>query len=120
MSGGDVGPLGPEGVTALHALFRWARTSSRGVLVFIDEAEAFLASRSNGRLTEHMRNALNAFLYQTGTQSTHFILVLATNRASDLDEAVLDRTDEEIYVGLPDLPGRRTLVRLSPAAAPKS
>ena len=40
------------------------------------------------------------------------MLVLATNRASDLDEAVLDRTDEEIYVGLPDLPGRRTLVRL--------
>ena len=112
MSGGDVGPLGPEGVTALHALFRWARTSTRGVLVFIDEAEAFLASRANGRLTEHMRNALNAFLYQTGTQSPHFVLVLATNRASDLDEAVLDRTDEEIYVGLPDLPGRRTLVRL--------
>ena len=42
MSGGDVGPLGPEGVTALHALFRWARTSTRGVLVFIDEAEACL------------------------------------------------------------------------------
>ena len=112
MSGGDVGPLGPEGVTALHSLFRWSRTSSKGVLVFIDEAEAFLASRSNGRLTEHMRNALNAFLYQTGSPTSHFVLVLATNRASDLDEAVLDRTDEELYVGLPDLAARRHLVEL--------
>ena len=90
MSGGDVGPLGADGVTALHTLFRWARTSETGVLVFIDEAEAFLASRSRAKLTEHMRNALNAFLYQTGSPTTSFVLVLATNRAEDLDEAVLD------------------------------
>jgi len=71
---------GPDGVTALHALFRWARTSGTGVLVFVDEAEAFLASRSRARLTEYMRNALNAFLYQTGSPTTSFVLVLATNR----------------------------------------
>ena len=94
MSGGDVGPLGSDGVTALHTLFRWARTSETGVLVFIDEAEAFLASRSRAKLTEHMRNALNAFLYQTGSPTTSFVLVLATNRAEDLDEAVLDRGRE--------------------------
>ena len=41
-----------------------------------------------------MRNALNAFLYQTGSPTTSFVLVLATNRAEDLDEAVLDRVDE--------------------------
>ena len=82
------------------------------MLLFIDEAEAFLASRSNARLTEHMRNALNAFLYQTGGPTAHFILVLATNRASDLDEAVLDRTDEEIYFGLPAEDARDTLVAL--------
>jgi len=49
-------------------------------LVFVDEAEAFLASRSRARLTEYMRNALNAFLYQTGSPTTSFVLVLATNR----------------------------------------
>merc|ERR1711871_1357490 len=112
MSGGDVGPLGADGVTALHTLFRWARTSETGVLVFIDEAEAFLASRSRAKLTEHMRNALNAFLYQTGSPTTSFVLVLATNRAEDLDEAVLDRVDETLYFGLPAFAARDKLVKL--------
>jgi SpoVK/Ycf46/Vps4 family AAA+-type ATPase len=42
-------------------------------------------------LSEDTRNALNALLYQTGTASHNFMLVLATNRAEDLDDAVLDR-----------------------------
>lgn len=112
MSGGDVGPLGADGVTALHALFRWGRASDTGVLIFIDEAEAFLASRSRAQLTEHMRNALNAFLYQTGTPTRAFLLVLATNRANDLDDAVLDRVDETLYFDFPTKPERRILVDL--------
>ncbi|KAJ8605148.1 hypothetical protein CTAYLR_000488 [Chrysophaeum taylorii] len=112
MSGGDVGPLGADGVTALHSLFRWARASDDGVLVFIDEAEAFLASRANPRLTEHMRNALNAFLFQTGSPTSAFVIVLATNRPADLDPAVLDRVDETLYFGLPALDARQCLVPL--------
>ena len=112
MSGGDVSPMGAQGVTALHALFRWARTSPTGVLIFIDEAEAFLASRSRARLSEHMRNALNAFLYQTGGPTTSFVLVLATNRADDLDDAVLDRVDETLYLGLPAADNRKALLQV--------
>ena len=58
-----------------------------GLLVFIDEADAFLSSRgtSNGASSgsnedPHSRHALNALLYQTGTESMNFMLVLATNR----------------------------------------
>ena len=113
MSGGDVAPLGADGVTAIHALFKWANTSDGpGVLVFVDEAEAFLATRSNSRLTEHMRNALNAFLYQTGSPTPKFLLVLATNRANDLDDAVLDRIDETLYFGLPEPHHRDHLVSM--------
>lgn len=32
MSGGDVGPLGTDAVTALHGLFRWAAKSPRSGL----------------------------------------------------------------------------------------
>ena len=91
MSGGDVGPLGASAVTELHNLFKWARSSNRGLMLFIDEAEAFLGSRTRSYLSEHSRNALNALLFQTGDQSRHFMLVLATNRPADLDAAVLDR-----------------------------
>lgn len=119
MSGGDVGPLGEDAVNQLHGLFRWAATSQRGLLLFIDEAEAFLSARgtvnmatSDSDINSHRRHALNALLYQTGTQSSTFMLVLATNRPEDLDAAVLDRVDISLHVDLPARDERHALVDL--------
>lgn len=42
MTGGDVAPLGPQAVTKIHEIFDWAKTSKKGLLLFIDEADAFL------------------------------------------------------------------------------
>ena len=49
MSGGDVAPLGGNAVTQLHSLFDWAQTSRKGLLLFIDEADAFLGRRSGNQ-----------------------------------------------------------------------
>ena len=32
MTGGDVAPMGREGVTAMHRVFDWAKTSRRGLV----------------------------------------------------------------------------------------
>lgn len=53
----------------------------RGLLLFIDEAEAFLGKRSSASMSEDTRNALNALLYNTGSASHRLMMVLATNRA---------------------------------------
>lgn len=53
--------------------------SARGMVVFIDEADAFLAARGAAR-SEPVRAAINALLYRTGDQSRDFMVVLATNR----------------------------------------
>ena len=45
MSGGDVAPLGGKAVQQLHEMFDWAESSRRGLLLFIDEADAFLGRR---------------------------------------------------------------------------
>lgn len=111
MSGGDVGPLGRDAVTELHKLFDFAERSGRGMLLFIDEADAFLASRSRDAMSEEQRNALNALLYRTGESSDKFMMVLATNRPGDLDTAVLDRVDENLLFDLPDLEARKALVK---------
>lgn len=111
MSGGDVGPLGGDAVTELHKLLDWGETTSKGLLLFIDEADAFLASRSRSSMSEPMRNALNALLYRTGTASRSLMLVLATNRPGDLDAAVTDRVDEAMLFGLPGPDGRERLLR---------
>jgi ATPase family AAA domain-containing protein 3A/B len=114
MSGGDVGPLGEDAVNQLNNLFKWAQRSRKGLLLFIDEAEAFLSSRGNsgsGTEESHSRHALNALLYQTGTESIHFMLVLATNRPEDLDSAILDRMDISMKFDLPEYPQRFDLVK---------
>ncbi|KAF4315262.1 hypothetical protein BBO99_00008454 [Phytophthora kernoviae] len=114
LSGGDVGPLGSDAVTELHALFKWANSSPRGVLIFIDEAEAFLGCRATRKthMSEAMRNALNALLYHTGTQSKKFMLVVATNRPEDLDTAVTDRIDDALHFDLPESKERVRLLQM--------
>jgi hypothetical protein len=47
-------------------VFDWAATTRKGVLLFVDEADAFLRRRSTEHMSEELRNALNAFLYRTG------------------------------------------------------
>merc|ERR1711991_1041108 len=89
MSGGDVGPLGEDAVNQLHKLFRWANTSDKGLLVFIDEAEAFLNARDQ-----------------------KLLLVLATNRPEDLDQAVVDRMDATLLIDIPDKTERMKLCTL--------
>merc|ERR1719453_2643886 len=111
MAGGDVAPLEDQAVTELHRLFKWVHASRRGVLLFIDEADAFLSSRNKAGMSEHLRNALTTMLYHTGTPSKKFMLVLATNRPGDMDSAVIDRIDEAVEFPLPDNHERARLMK---------
>ncbi|XP_053546507.1 ATPase family AAA domain-containing protein 3A [Bombina bombina] len=112
MTGGDVAPMGREGVTAMHKVFDWANTSKRGLLLFVDEADAFLRKRSTEKISEDLRATLNAFLYRTGEQSNKFMLVLASNQPEQFDWAINDRIDEIVNFALPGLEERERLVRL--------
>ncbi|XP_034001322.1 ATPase family AAA domain-containing protein 3-like [Trematomus bernacchii] len=112
MTGGDVAPLGRDGVTAMHKVFDWASTSRRGVLLFVDEADAFLRKRSTEKISEELRATLNAFLYRTGEQSNKFMLVLASNQPEQFDWAINDRIDEIVNFALPGQEERERLVRL--------
>jgi len=116
LTGGDVAPLGREGVTEIHKLFDWATTSRRGLLLFIDEADAFLRRRSEGgggeKISEDLRNALNAFLYRTGETSDKFMLVYASNQPEQFDWAVNDRIDEMVEFELPGHEERTRMIEL--------
>ncbi|PWZ25054.1 ATPase family AAA domain-containing protein 3 [Zea mays] len=112
MTGGDVAPLGSEAVTKIHQIFDWAKKSKKGMLVFIDEADAFLCERNSTHMSEAQRSALNALLFRTGDQSRDIVLVLATNRPGDLDAAITDRIDEVIEFPLPGEEERFQLLKL--------
>uniref|UniRef100_A0A0D9VK08 AAA+ ATPase domain-containing protein n=1 Tax=Leersia perrieri TaxID=77586 RepID=A0A0D9VK08_9ORYZ len=112
MTGGDVAPLGSDAVTKIHQIFDWAKKSRKGMLLFIDEADAFLCERNSTHMSEAQRSALNALLFRTGDQSRDIVLVLATNRPSDLDAAITDRIDEVIEFPLPGEEERFQLLKL--------
>ncbi|XP_009887899.1 PREDICTED: ATPase family AAA domain-containing protein 3A isoform X2 [Charadrius vociferus] len=108
MTGGDVAPMGREGVTAMHKLFDWANTSRRGLLLFVDEADAFLRKRATEKISEDLRATLNALLFHT----SRFMLVLASNQPEQFDWAINDRIDEMVNFDLPQLEERERLVRM--------
>ncbi|CAL5019002.1 unnamed protein product [Urochloa decumbens] len=112
MTGGDVAPLGSQAVTKIHQLFDWAKKSNRGLLLFIDEADAFLCERNKTYMSEAQRSALNALLFRTGDQSKDVVLALATNRPGDLDSAVADRIDEVLEFPLPGEDERFKILKL--------
>ncbi|KAL5699119.1 hypothetical protein ACHQM5_030063 [Ranunculus cassubicifolius] len=112
MTGGDVAPLGAKAVTKIHQLFDWSKKSRKGLLLFIDEADAFLNERNKTYMSEAQRSALNALLFRTGDQSKDIVLALATNRPGDLDSAVSDRIDEVLEFPLPGEEERLKLLSL--------
>lgn len=118
MTGGDVGPLGKDAVDELNKLFKWASGRKNGMILFIDEADAFLrqgrglAPGASGGMSEDMRNVLSAFLHHTGTESNQIMVVLATNCRDVLDRAVLDRMDEEFEFPRPGLEQRRQMLNM--------
>ena len=112
LTGGDFAPLGKDGVTAIHKVFDWASTSRKGLLLFIDEADAFFTKRSSKDISEDLRAMLNAFLHRTGEQSNKFMLVLASNTPEQFDWAVNNRLDLIVEFSLPGREERERLVRL--------
>merc|ERR1719171_1415596 len=113
MTGGDVGPLGKSAVEEINKVFAWAATSKRGLILFIDEADAFLRhGRAGDKMEEDTRQVLSAFLHHTGTEQSNFSVILATNQKDVMDRAVLDRMDEWFQLPLPERSERRLILDL--------
>lgn len=110
LTGGDIAPMGRDGVSAIHKVFDWAQSSRKGLIVFIDEADAFLQKRSKEAMSEDTRAALNAFLFRTGEQSRRFMLVVASNQPEQFDWAVNDRLDQLVEFELPGRPERERIL----------
>ncbi|KAJ1502329.1 hypothetical protein HMI54_009139 [Coelomomyces lativittatus] len=85
----------------VKGLFEKAR-QSKPCIIFLDEVDAVFSKRDLD-LNGHRRDVLNEFCMQwEGLKENHGIIVLgATNRPFDLDEAVLRRFARRVLVDLP-------------------
>lgn len=102
-----------EGEKMVRALFAVARVHQPSV-IFIDEIDSLLSQRTD---TEHesSRRMKTEFLIQLDgatTDSEEKILVIgATNRPQELDEAARRRFVKRLYIPLPEFEARRQLVQ---------
>lgn len=105
-----------DGEKMVRALFAVARELQPSI-IFIDEIDSLLSERSQSE-HEASRRLKTEFLIQFdglpsggGNGDSEKILVMAaTNRPTDLDEAALRRFPKRIYVTLPDFDTRLTLL----------
>lgn len=101
-----------EGEKLVKTLFSVAR-AIQPAIIFIDEIDALLSERKTGE-HEAMRRMKTEFLLQfegmlTGTNE-RLVVVAATNRPRELDDAALRRFPKRVYVRMPDTETRGALV----------
>ncbi|XP_042468971.1 uncharacterized protein LOC122051764 isoform X2 [Zingiber officinale] len=98
----------------VRALFTLAAKVSP-TIIFVDEVDSMLGQRNRAGEHEAMRKIKNEFMTHWDglmTKTGERILVLAaTNRPFDLDEAIIRRFERRIMVGLPSLENRELILR---------
>nr|ADN33778.1 ATP binding protein [Cucumis melo subsp. melo] len=84
-------------------------------IIFVDEVDSMLGQRTRVGEHEAMRKIKNEFMSHWDgllTRNDERILVLAaTNRPFDLDEAIIRRFERRIMVGLPSVESRELILR---------
>ncbi|PRQ41412.1 putative adenosinetriphosphatase [Rosa chinensis] len=97
------------------ALFSFA-SKLAPVIIFVDEVDSLLGARGGSfehEATRRMRNEFMAAWDGLRSKDSQRILILgATNRPFDLDDAVIRRLPRRIYVDLPDVENRKKILSI--------
>lgn len=98
----------------MRALFAIARELQPSI-IFIDEVDSLLSERSSNE-HEASRRIKTEFLVEfdglpSNPENEKIIVMAATNRPQELDEAALRRFPKRVYVTLPDLETRIALLK---------
>lgn len=102
-----------QGARRVRDLFKAAKERAPCV-IFIDEIDSVGAKRTNSVLHPYANQTINQLLSEMdGFQQNEGVIVLgATNRREDLDQALLrpGRFDVEVVVPTPDYTGRKEII----------
>lgn len=102
-----------EGEKLVRALFAVARELQPSI-IFIDEVDSLLCERREGEHDASRRLKTEFLIEFDGVQSRgddRVLVMGATNRPQELDEAVLRRFPKRIYVAMPDTETRFILLK---------
>eukprot|EP00927_Polykrikos_kofoidii_P076834 TRINITY_DN73859_c0_g1_i1.p1 TRINITY_DN73859_c0_g1~~TRINITY_DN73859_c0_g1_i1.p1 ORF type:complete len:554 (-),score=79.30 TRINITY_DN73859_c0_g1_i1:161-1822(-) len=135
MSGASVAGLGDRAVCELRRVMLWAnRPWSRGLVLFVDEADSFLSARNGAyagvppagghgplvaqhagvalAVSQHrvVQAAASLFLAHTSGADNRLLVILAANRLEDVDPTVVSRMSYAVEFGTPGLAELRCLL----------
>ncbi|XP_048445759.1 uncharacterized protein LOC103927306 [Pyrus x bretschneideri] len=98
----------------VRALFTLAAKVSP-TIIFVDEVDSMLGQRTRVGEHEAMRKIKNEFMTHwdglLSNQGDRILVLAATNRPFDLDEAIIRRFERRILVGLPTVENREMILR---------
>ncbi|XP_040989281.1 spastin-like isoform X4 [Juglans microcarpa x Juglans regia] len=98
----------------VRALFTLAAKVSP-TIIFVDEVDSMLGQRTRVGEHEAMRKIKNEFMTHWDglltKQGEHILVLGATNRPFDLDEAIIRRFERRIMVGLPSVENREMIFK---------
>ncbi|KAL8938671.1 MAG: hypothetical protein Q9216_003762 [Gyalolechia sp. 2 TL-2023] len=101
-----------EGEKNVKAMFSLAR-KLKPCIVFIDEADGILGGRGNDHGRPSHRDLINQFLREwDGMKETTALIMVATNRPFDLDDAVVRRLPRRMLVDLPTEKDREEILKI--------
>lgn len=102
-----------DGEKLVRCLFAVATVKQPSV-IFIDEIDSLLSMRGEGEM-DSVRRVKTEFLVQLDGVATdrgdRVLLIGATNRPDELDEAARRRMEKRLYIPLPDAAARRELIQ---------
>ena len=102
-----------QGEKLVKALFAVAKKYQPSI-IFIDEIDSILTTRNDMEHDALRRIKTEFFIEMDGIKndsSDRIIIIGATNRPHELDDAILRRLSKRIYVGLPNFNDRVTLMK---------
>ncbi|KAL3635635.1 hypothetical protein CASFOL_020182 [Castilleja foliolosa] len=98
----------------VRALFTLAAKVSP-TIIFVDEVDSMLGQRNRAGEHEAMRKIKNEFMTHwdglLSKRGERILVLAATNRPFDLDEAIIRRFERRIMVGLPSVENREKILR---------
>ena len=100
-----------EGITEMNRLYKRAESWKNGVIIIIDEADAFLGLRNSANLTQQAYQLLTNFLYLTGDGSREVMFVFCSNKPDVFDTSMDRRIHDVVEMKLPGVEQRAGILK---------
>lgn len=95
--------------TNLRKIFDYAK--NKKIILFLDEFDAIAKKRDDDNELGELKRVVTALLQNFDSLPSNVLLIAATNHEHLLDPAIWRRFNKSIYMDLPDLSQRNTLLK---------